>query len=185
MCKLQGKREDVGERGLKSTSANETLLYCSSPVPFPFWREEQWAWEAGVWWLQFCMQGRAGLHWGLHSVFPIPIPSLWAWLQPRAVGTGAGAAVNPLQVLPGLAGTPGNAGRARLPLPSNPPRDWINGSHTVLIVANKCLNDLMQGRGIMKGRGKRQLERNMRFNYRMNFANLPPPRNLTNRPKCT
>lgn len=160
--------------------------FCSSAIPISLPAEGHWAHgQLGLDCCSSACRDRTGLHWGLHSAFPLPTLSLWIWLQPGAVGTGAGIAINPLCGCHGLAGTPGNAGRATLPLPSKPPRDSINGSHIVLIVANKCLNDLMQGRGIMKGRGKRQLERNMRFNYRMNFANLPPPRNLTNRPKCT
>ena len=37
------------------------------------------------------------------------------------------------------------------PVPSKSPRDESNGSHIVLIVANKCLNDLMWGRRDYEG----------------------------------
>lgn len=46
-----------------------------------------------------------------------------------------------------------NACEAIPPLPRKSLRDEINVSHIVLIVANKCLNGLMYGREIIRGRG--------------------------------
>lgn len=77
-------------------------------------------------------EGFEGLHWVLHwalhwllhevlhSVFPVPIP-----FPPHSHGFGCSPELwaQGLQLLPGLAGRPGNAGRAPLPLPSKPPRD--------------------------------------------------------------
>lgn len=62
------------------------------------------------------------------------------------------------------------------PFPRKSLRDKINVSHIVLIVANKCLNDLMEGREIMQGRGDGgSFRRSMWFNYWLDFTNPPPP----------
>lgn len=52
-----------------------------------------------------------------------------------------------------LACTLQNACEAKPPLPRESVWDKINVSHIVLIAANKCLNDLMEGREILQGQG--------------------------------
>lgn len=84
-------------------------------------------------------------------MFLTPIQLVCVWQKPSSMGTGRGDCKSARLENGGciaafdstLAQRVQNACEAIPPLPRKPLRDKINVSHIVLIVANKCLNDLM------------------------------------------
>lgn len=103
-------------------------------------------------------------------MFLTPIQFACVWQQPSSTGTagggaGAGLSLGAHKCARAEYGGEGtafdgrlacklqNACEAKPPLPRESVWDKINVSHIVLIAANKCLNDLMEGREILQGQG--------------------------------